>query len=154
MAYSTPDSLSTTQVITTANYNKIRDSIIADCFLVFPLGGSRTAAIPNGGGAKDAEAALDFQLPDSASSGGVWKVVVEVVTEDVATTVTPRLYNVTDSTATWTGSAGTSTSWGTAAEQVSSTLTIATGKRYRLQFTKSDDAVAAYGLGYLRRTAS
>lgn len=154
MAYSTPDSLSTTQVITTANYNKIRDSIIADCFLVFPLGGSRSLSIPNGGGYMDAEAALDFQLPDSASSGGVWRVVVEVVTENVSTTVTPRLYNVTDASATWTGSAGTATAWGTSAEQISTSLTIATGKRYRLQASKSDDAVGAWMVGYLRRTAS
>lgn len=154
MAYSTPDALSTTQVLTTANYNKIRDSVIADCFMVFPLGGSRSNAIPNGGGYQVADAAIDFQLPDSASTGGVWKLVVEVVTENAATTVTPRLYNTTDASATWTGSAGTATAFGSSAEQISTALTVTTGKRYQLQFTKSDDVYACWGIGYLRRTAS
>jgi hypothetical protein len=77
---------------------------------------------------------------------------VEVKTENAATTVTPRLYNVTDASVNWTGSAGTSTAWGT--YQVSSALTIAAGKKYRLQFTKSDDVYESWGIGVIRRTAA
>jgi hypothetical protein len=52
----------------------------------------------------------------------------------------------------WTGSAGTSAAWGT--YQVSGALTIAAGKKYRLQFTKSDDVYEAFGIGLIRRTVA
>jgi hypothetical protein len=126
----------------TAHYDPTRASFIACAHAVFPLGGSRTFVITAGGGAQDATDYIEF----------VYKVVVEVKTENAATTVTPRLYNVTDASVNWTGSAGTSTAWGT--YQVSSALTIAAGKKYRLQFTKSDDVYESWGTGHIRRTAA
>jgi hypothetical protein len=152
MAFDTPATLVTADVMTLARYNKLKDSIIANAHAVFPLGGSRTFALPVGGGAQDAVDYVEFEVPTSASGGHVFKVVCEVKTENAATTVTPRLYNVTDAAVTWTGSACTSTAWGT--YQVSSTLTIAAGKKYRLQFTKSDDVYEAWGTGHIRRTAA
>jgi hypothetical protein len=150
MAYSTPDIVVSLDILTLANYNKIRDSIIADAHAVFPLGGSRTFAIPTGGGAQDAIDYIEFDVPTAESGGATYKVSVEVKTENAATTITPRLYNVTDAAVTWTGAAGTSTAWGT--YQVSSALTIAAGKKYRLQFTKSDDVYEGWGIGVVRRT--
>lgn len=152
MAYTTPETLVTLDVLTLARYNKLKDSIIADAHAVFPLGGSRTFAIPSGGSAQDAIDYLEFEVPTSDSGGAVFKVVCEIKTGNAATTVTPRLYNVTDAAVTWTGSAGTSTAWGT--YQVSSALTIAAGKKYRLQFTKSDDVYDSWGIGVIRRTAA
>lgn len=152
MAYSTPDALITLATFTLANYNKIRDSLIACAHGVFELGGSQTMVIPTGGGAQDAPEYREFIVPTSASLGFVYRVEVEIRTEDAATTVTPRLYNVTDAGVTWTGSAGVSTAWGT--YQTSGALTIGAGKLYRLQATKSDDAVDAWVIGRIVRSAS
>jgi hypothetical protein len=152
MAFSTPDTLVSGDILTLARYNKLKDSIIANAHAVFPLGGSRSVALPAGGGAQDAIDYIEFEVPTADSGGHTYKVVVEVKTENAATTVTPRLYNVTDASVNWTGSAGTTTAWGT--YQVSSALTIAAGKKYRLQFTKSDDLYEAWGTGHLRRTAA
>jgi hypothetical protein len=152
MAFDTPATLVTTDIFTLARYDKLKDSIIANAHAVFPLGGSRTFVLPVGGGAQDAVDYIEFEVPTSASGGHTFKVVCEVKTENAATTVTPRLYNVTDAAVTWTGSAGTSTAWGT--YQVSSALTIAAGKKYRLQFTKSDDVYESWGTGHIRRTAA
>jgi hypothetical protein len=150
MAFSLPTVLLTGQTVTQAIWAMIVDSFKATAHAVYPLGGSRTLAIPLGGGAQDAIDYLEFEVPTAESGGATYKVVVEVKTENAATTITPRLYNVTDATATWTGAAGTSTAWGT--YQVSSALTIAAGKKYRLQFTKSDDVYEGWGIGVVRRT--
>jgi hypothetical protein len=151
MAYSTPNSLVTLDVLTLANYNKIRDSIIADAHAVFELGGSRAIAIPFGATTnQDAPEYIEFQVPTSSQGGFVYKVEVEVKTENAGTTVTPRLQNITDATTTWTGSAGTATAWGT--YQTSGSLTIASGKRYRLQASKSNDAVDGWIIGRIVRT--
>jgi hypothetical protein len=152
MAYSTPDTLVSGDILTLARYNKLKDSIIANAHAVFPLGGSRTFALPVGGSAQDAIDYIEFEVPTSDSGGHTYKVVCEIKTENAATTVTPRLYNVTDASVNWTGSAGTTTAWGT--YQVSSALTIAAGKKYRLQFTKSSDTHEAWGIGQIRRTAA
>jgi hypothetical protein len=153
MAFDTPATLVTTDILTLARYDKLKDSIIANAHAVFPLGGSRTFVLPVvGATAQDAVDYIEFEVPTSASGGHVFKVVCEVKTENAATTVTPRLYNVTDATVTWNGSAGNSTAWGT--YQISSALTIAAGKKYRLQFTKSDDVYEAWGAGHIRRTAA
>jgi hypothetical protein len=152
MAFDIPATLVSGDILTLARYNKLKDSIIANAHAVFPLGGSRTFVITAGGGAQDAVDYIEFEVPTSDSGGHTYKVVCEIKTENAATTVTPRLYNVTDASVNWTGSAGTSTAWGT--YQVSSALTIAAGKKYRLQFTKSDDVYEAWGTGHLRRTAA
>jgi hypothetical protein len=153
MAYSTPDALVSGDILTLARYNKIKDSVIANAHAVFPLGGSRVMVLPVvGATAQDAVDYIEFEVPTSDSGGHVYKVVCEIKTENAATTVTPRLYNVTDASVNWTGSAGTSTAWGT--YQVSSSLTIAAGKKYRLQFTKSDDLYESWGIGVIRRTAA
>ena len=142
--------LTTGQVVTQAIWTEVRDCARADAHGDYFLGGSRTVAIPFGGSAQDAIDYVEFEVPTSTEGGFTYVVVVEILTQNASTTVTPRLYNVTDSTVTWTGSAGTSTSWGT--YQVSSTLTIAAAKKYRLQFTKNNDTYEAWGIGRVRRT--
>ncbi len=151
MAFNIPDVLGTGVIFTLVSYTKLRDSIIANAHATFQLGGSREMSVSAGGGARDAVSYIEFEVPTSASGGHVYKVVVEVKTENAGTTITPSLYNITDSATTWTGSAGSSTSW---AQQVSGSLTVAAGKKYRLRFTKSNDTYEAFGIGYIRRTAS
>jgi hypothetical protein len=152
MAFDTPATLVSGDVLTLARYNKLKDSIIADAHDRSALGGSRVIPILPGGGALDAPEYQDFYLPTSSDGGFTFKVEVEVLTENVATTVTPSLYNITDSSTTWTGSAGTSTAWGT--YQQSTALTLAAGKRYRLQATKSNDTYDAWIIGRIVRTAA
>jgi hypothetical protein len=149
MAFSTPDALVSGDVVTLARYNQIRDSIIADSHAVFPLGGSRSIAIPTGGGYQDAPEYIEFEVPSTTYGGYVYKCVVEVKTENAATTVTPKLRNVTDGTDAVVGTAGTSTSWGT---YQTLTFTVAAAKKYRLQASKSDDVYQAWITGHIRRT--
>lgn len=148
MAYDNPDSLVTLDTVTLARYNKIRDSIIADSHAVFPLGGSRSIAIPTGGGYQDAPDYIEFEVPTTSYTGFVYNVIVEIRTENASTTVTPKLRNVTDSTDAVVGSAGTSTAWGT---YQTLSFTVAAGKKYRLMASKSDDAVQAWVIGHVRR---
>lgn len=115
----------------------------------FNMGGSRSAAI-TGTGYQDAENYLDWRVPDSASSGGVFKVYVDLLCENAATSVTPKIRNITDSSDAVVGSASTSTSW---AEQTL-TFTPVVGKKYRLMFVKSDDVYSCWGVGFLQRSAA
>lgn len=152
MAFSRlPSVVSLAQYTKAEHYDPTKDDLDACAHTVFALGGSRSFAIPIGGGAQDAIDYMEFQVPTSTELGFTYKVECEIKTEDAGTTVTPRLYNITDSAITWTGSAGTSTAWGT--YQTSSALTIAAGKRYRLQATKSDDVVDGWVIGRIVRTA-
>lgn len=148
MAYDNPDSLITGDTLTASRYNKLRDSIIADSHAIFPLGGSRSSAIPTGGGYQDAPEYIEFEVPTTSYTGFVYHVIVEVKTENASTTVTPKLRNVTDSTDAVVGSAGTSTSWGT---YQTLSFTAAAGKKYRLMASKSDDAFQGWIIGHVRR---
>ena len=149
MAYDNPDNLTSTDRFHATPYGKLRNSIIAESHADFQLGGSRSNAIPTGGGYKDAHDYIEFELPNVVYGGFVYKVMVEIKTENAATTVTPKLRNITDSTDAVVGSAGTSTAWGT---YQSLPFRPGAGKKYRLMFSKSYDAVQAWGIGYIRRT--
>lgn len=151
MAYSDLAALNNGDTLTATHTDSIRNSLRADAHGQFDLGGSKVFAIPFGGGAQDAVDSIEFVAPSTTETGFGYKVVCQVITQNASTTVTPSLYNVTDSTTTWTGSAGTQTAWGSAAEQISSNLTLAAGKRYKLQFTKSNDTYEGWGIGFVRR---
>lgn len=147
MAYQTPTSLTSADQFASEEYIKLRDAILACAFTTHPLGGSRTISIA-GTGYKDAIDYISFTMPDAPSSGGVWNAVIELLCENVATTITPKIRNITDSTDTVIGSAHASTSWGT---QTLSFTPVA-GKTYRLMLVKSDDVYDAFGIGVVRRT--
>ena len=149
--WSTPDALVTGNAITQTNYNdKIVASIVADSHAVFPLGGSRTIAIPNGATTyQDAPDYIEFEVPTTSYTGFVYKAIVEVKTENASTTVTPKVRNVSDGVDAVVGSAGTSTSWGT---YQTLTFTVSAGKKYRLMASKSDDLYQAWIIGVVRRT--
>ena len=147
MAYQTPTTLTSADQFASEEYIKVRNAIVACAFSTYPLGGSRSIGLA-GTGYQDAIDYLDFTMPDSASTGGVYKAVIDLLCENAATTVTPKIRNITDSSDTVIGSAHASTSWGSQ----SLTFTPASGKTYRLQLVKSDDVYAAYGIGVVRRT--
>ncbi len=149
MAYNTPDALVSGNVLTLARYNKLRDSIIANSHAVFPLGGSRAIAIPTGGGYQDAPPYIEFEVPTTDYTGYVYKAVIEVRTENAATTVTPKIRNITAGSDAVIGSAGTATAWGT---YQTLTFTVTAGNKYRLMAQKSDDAVQGFVIGVVRRT--
>jgi hypothetical protein len=131
------------------SFVKLDDTDKAVAFMVCPLGGSRHVSI-TGAAYIEAIDYIDFTMPDAASTGGVWKALVDLKCENAATTITPKIRNITDSTDAVVGSAHASTSWG------SQTLsfTPASGKTYRLMFVKSDDVFQCFGIGRLQRTAA
>lgn len=150
MAWSTPDTLISGDVLTLARYNKLKDSIIANSHAVYPLGGSRSIAIPTGATTyQDAPEYIEFEVPTTTYGSYVYKAIVEVRTENAATTVTPKIRNVTDASDAVVGSAGTATAWGT---YQTLTFTVAAGKKYRLMASKSDDVYQAWIIGVVRRT--
>lgn len=128
-------------------FEPTRQSLLAAVFTTHPLGGSRSIAIA-GTGYQDAIDYLNFDIPDAASGGGVWVALVDLLCEDVSTTITPKIRNITDSTDAVIGSAHASTSWAT--QTLSFTPVV--GKVYRLQLVKSDDLFQCWGIGKMRRT--
>lgn len=130
-------------------FEKIRQQAIAAVFFCLPLGGSRSQSV-TGVVYQDAINYVDFTMPDADSVGGVYKALVDVLCENAATSITPKIRNITDSSDAVVGSASTSTSW---ASQTLS-FTPAAGKTYRLQFIKGDDVYGAFGMGRLQRTAA
>lgn len=89
-----------------------------------------------------------FTVPNIIYTGFIYQVIVEVWTENAATTITPKLRNFTDSTDTVVGSAGTATARGT---YQTLTATIAAGKEYRLMASKSDDVYNCWCIGRIVR---
>jgi len=152
MAYNRPSALTTGQDLTQTEFAKIPESIFANAFAIVKMGGSRSQALLTGGGFQSIPEWEDFSLPADGYTGHVWKLVWEVLTENVATAVTVRLYNVTDAVAAYTSGAITTTAWGT--EQVSTAITIAASKVHRVQCQKSDDLFDWWVVAKLRRTDS
>lgn len=81
---------------------------------------------------------------------GTYRLRVEVWTLDGGTSVTPRLYDLTASSAAVVGSASTST---TRAEQTLTVLGVA-GHRYRLQLLPGNSAAGVLGIGSIEVEAS
>lgn len=127
--------------------NRIRDAAIAVAFHAIPLGGSRIVAIA-GTGYKDAIDYLNFYLPDAKYSGFVYTAIVDLLCINAATTIAPKIRNITDGTDAVIGSASSSTTW----TEQSLTWTPTVGKQYRLQLLKSDDVYECFGIGYVRIT--
>jgi len=154
MAYNSPTALTSTDQFASEEYIKLRDSILFNTFGQFELGGSRSIALPTGGGYKDAIEFRDFLIPDALYTGATYEVIVELRVENAAISITPKIRNLTGGSDTVVGSATTSTTGGVAGDiWPSQTLAItpAANTRYRLMFVKSADTYAAWGIGVLRR---
>ena len=150
MAFDLPDIFATNDVVTAAKMAKYRNSIIANAYAYFKMGGSRSVALTTGGGYIAIPDWEDFSITSTDYTNHVYKLVWEVFTENAATTVTVKLRNITDSSDAYVSSAVATTAWGT--EQVSTAITIAASKVYRVQASKSDDAVDCWVMARFRRT--
>lgn len=147
MPYQTVDNIIAGTEVGYEQFQQIRDGIRAAVFSRQPIGGSRLFAVM-GTGAQDAHNAIPVSVPNAESSGAVYKVEAWTKCADAATTITPRIRNITDSTNAVLGVAADGTEW----ESQTLAFTPVVGKEYRLQFTKSDDDHPCWGFGILQRT--
>lgn len=134
--------------------NRIRENLIAlaSARLTYYLGGSRTVSVPQVASAQDAVDWVDIEL-DGTNLGGFTKQLrVEVRVGNAATSVTPKLRNVTDGTDAGTGVAcsATNADYSGTNQKQTITVTIASGvKKYRLQLTPSNTTHPTFGTGYV-----
>lgn len=149
MSYATPGNRNSASKFGAEGYQELRAAILASIFHRQPIGGSRQFTV-EGTGPADAHDAIPFSIPDSASAGAAYKVEVWLKTADAATTITPRIRNITDATTAVTGSAEDATSF---TSQIL-TFTPVVGKEYRLQFLKNNDDAPCWGFGVLQRSDS
>jgi len=149
--YVTPSNLSAADDFDAVEFQKLRAGILASIFGTYELGGSRSASV-TGASYQDAQEFRDLVIPDADSAGAVWVAEVELLCENPATTITPKIRNITDSTDTVVGTACAATTWGGTNSYQSLSFTPVSGKRYRLQFVKSDDVYRCWGVGRARRT--
>ena len=88
---------------------------------------------------------IPFEVEDADYDGFTYAVEVELLVENVATSITPRIRNITDSTTAVTGSAHALTTWG----RQTLTFTPTVGKIYHLQLLKSNDTWGTWGIGWM-----
>jgi hypothetical protein len=135
-------------------FNLVLESVRAAAFCGFPLGGSLDTGHPAGAGYSRVVNGVPWMLPDAASAGGVFAARVFAICENAATTITPKIRNVTDSSDAVVGSAcsGTSANWSGTGQNQSLAFTPATTKIYELHAAKSADNHQCWIIGYLQRT--
>jgi hypothetical protein len=105
------------------------------------LGGSRQVGVSHTTWVPTREY-RDWECP----SDGTYRAVVEVWTDNAATSVTPRIYDVTGAGVAQTGSVSTST---TPASQPISFSAVA-GHIYRLELLPGNTSNDVYGIGKVR----
>lgn len=111
------------------------------------FGGSRQISVPLVAAAQDAIDYFDIDLDGSA--GYVVTVKVEVRTSNAATSVTPKVRNITDASDSVVGSACTATAadYSGANSKQTLTLVLAAGvKTYRFQLTPQNVTNPVYGI--------
>lgn len=153
MAYTAISAFVLDQIFGYQTANKLRLNIEAALAVRFHkhLGGSRTIALARTAAAQDAIDYLDVEIDGTNLTGLTKQARVEVRTLG-ATTVTPKVRNVTDSTDAGTGvaCAGTAADYSGTNQKQTIALTIASGvKKYRLMATPSattDDTFAIGGI--------
>lgn len=136
----------------TANFLKNNAVALASRRGVYPLGGSRITALPQVASAQDGIEFLDIELDGTNLSGFTIQARVEVRTFNAATSITPKIRNVTDSTDAGTGVACTATNSDYSGSNQKQTITVtlaAAVKKYRLQATPSNTTHPTWAIGYL-----
>lgn len=132
---------------------KVRQNFLAlvGARAVYPLGGSRNSALQHNA-VIDAFDYLDIEL-DSTNLGGLTvRARVEVRVENSGLSVTPQIYNFTDSSVAGTGSACTATTADYSGSNQKQTImvTLAAGvKKYRLRLTPTNNTYRLWAIGYL-----
>lgn len=131
-------------------FEKARQSLKACAHGIFPLGGSRDAGFV-GTGFLPVKDYVDFEVPTAKEAGFTFTAEVDLRVENVATSITPRIVDVTDSppTVLVTGSAHALTSWG----RQSLSFTPVVGHLNRLECIKSNDSWGAWVMGFIQRVA-
>lgn len=140
------------QVFGYQSANALRLNIEALLACMFPkdLGGSRSMALPRTASALDAIDYRDIDIDDTDLSGLEVHAKVEVRTTNAATSITPKIRNITDGADAVVGASCTATNadyTGTNQKQ-DLTLTLTTGlKKYRLQATPGDTNNDTFAIG-------
>ena len=133
--------------------NKLRDNVLAlaSAGLVFPLGGSRYAALPRAASYQNAVEWIDVRLDGTLLSGLLVTCYIDCRTDGTGS-VTPRILNV--DTAGFTAGSACSASaldYSGSQQQQEISLTLASGlNRYRLQGLPSANTVDCYVNGYIK----
>jgi len=137
----------------TANYLRANAIALASRPGHYTLGGSRITALPQTASAQDAVEWRDVEIDGTNLSGFTARLRVECRVINAATSVTPKLRNVTDSTdATSTGVAcsATNSDYSGTNQKQTLTATIASGvKKYRLMGTPSNTTHPTFVIGDL-----
>jgi hypothetical protein len=134
--------------------NRLKNSILAlaSARLTYDLGGSREVSLPLVGAAQNAVNWQDIILDSTNLAGLTRQLRVECRTNDGATSITPKLRNITDGTDAGVGVACTATDADfSGTDQIQTiTVTLAAGvKKYRLMGTPSNGDHATFVRGYL-----
>lgn len=119
------------------------------------MGGCRDTPHP-GSTAQRIPRSRPFQIPAAEQGGGVWKVRCYIICDNAATSLTPKVRNITDGSDEVTGSAATGTAAdysGTGQNQFL-TFTPVAGKIYEVWATKSNELNDCYITTRLERTNS
>jgi len=135
-----------------ANRHRENLIVLSSRRAVYPLGGSRSVSLPLAATAQDAESWIDVEIDGTNQGGMTGRLRVECRTANAATSVTPKLRNVTDSTDAGIGVACTATNadYSGANQKQTITVTIASGvKKYRLQGTPGNATNPTFVIGYL-----
>lgn len=134
--------------------NKIRENLItlASARFTYHLGGSRQTTLPQVASAQDALDYVDIELDSTQLGGLTVQARVECRTANGATSITPKIRNITDGTDAAVGAACTATAAdysGTNQKQTLA-LTLAAGvKKYRLQGTPGNVDNQTFVIGHL-----
>lgn len=142
------------QVFGYQSANRFRDNLIAlsSARLTYDLGGSRLTSLPLVASAQDAIDWRDIELDGTNLGGFTKRARVECRTMNAATSVTPKVRNVTDASDAGAGVACTATAadYSGANQKQTITLTLATGeKKYRLQGTPGNTTNPTFVIGYI-----
>lgn len=135
-----------------ANRHRENMIVLAARRAVYHLGGSRSVSLPLSASVQDAESWIDVEIDGTSLGGMTARLRVECRTANAATSITPKLRNVTDSTDAGVGAACTATAadYSGANQKQTVAVTIAAGvKKYRLQGTPGNATNPTFVIGYL-----
>lgn len=132
--------------------NALRENLIAiaSARLAYALGGSRQVSLPLVAAAQDAIDFYDVELNGTNLGGFTVRLRCDCRTDNAATSITPKLRNVTDGTDAGVGVACTAVTFaGANAVQTIAVVLAAGVKKYRLQGTPSNATNPTYVIGQL-----
>jgi hypothetical protein len=140
------------QVFGYQSANKLRENslALASARLTHDLGGSRSISLPLVASAQDAVNYVDLELDGTLLGGLTIQARVECRTMNAATSITPKVRNLTDASDAGLGTASTSTTYAGVGGTQTFTVALAAGvRKYRLQGTPSNTTHPTFVQGYL-----